>query len=82
VVYRETLRWFGALAADVTLSYELSPVVRGTALRHVAETNLHGMFRLMWPIVALIGPGERRRTTSALKASLESEVAASTERAA
>jgi uncharacterized protein YndB with AHSA1/START domain len=82
VVYREMLHWFGALVVVVRLSYEFSPVARGTALHHVAESELHGVFRLMLPMVALIGRGERRRTTRALKDSLESEVAAATAGAA
>jgi uncharacterized protein YndB with AHSA1/START domain len=73
VVYRERLRWFGRQALDVRISYEFRSTPGGTAIRHVAESELHGAFRLMRPMVKLIGPGERRRTLTGLKRSLEAE---------
>jgi uncharacterized protein YndB with AHSA1/START domain len=82
VVFKETRRWFGSTAVDVRLLYEFRPVSGGTAVHHTAESELHGMMRMMRPMVALIGRGERRRTLTALKKAAESSVAAETLRAA
>ena len=73
VVYQERLRWFGRQALDGRISYEFRATPGGTDIRHVAESELHGVFRLMRPMVKLIGPGERRRTLNGLKRSLEAE---------
>ena len=82
VVYKETLRWFGTPVVVGRIEYKFSPDPRGTAVHHVAESELHGIFRLMRPMVAVIGRGERRRTVTALKRSLESEPSGATARAA
>jgi uncharacterized protein YndB with AHSA1/START domain len=82
VVYQETLRWFGALVVVVRIEYKFSPDPQGTAVHHVAESELHGIFRLMRPMVAVIGRGERRRTVAAMKRSLESAISGTTRRAA
>jgi uncharacterized protein YndB with AHSA1/START domain len=71
VVFDERLRWFGVPVAETRLQYEFRDAPGGTAVHHVAETDLFGPFRLMKPIVAVIGRGERRRTLTALKQSLE-----------
>ena len=55
VVYKETLRWFGATVVVARIEYEFSPDPRGTAVHHVGESELHGIFRLMRPMVAVIG---------------------------
>ncbi len=73
VVFDERLRWFGAPAVEARPQYEFRASPEGTVLHHVAESELHGLFRLMKPIVAVVGRGERRRTVEALKRSLESE---------
>jgi len=73
VVFNETLRWFGRPVVEARLQYEFRAVPRGTALHHVAGSELHGLLRLMRPIVAVIGGGERQRTVRALKRSLESD---------
>jgi uncharacterized protein YndB with AHSA1/START domain len=82
VVFKETRLWFGSTSVDVRLLYEFRPLSGGTAVHHTAESELHGMMRMMRPIVALIGRGERRRTLTALKKAAESSVAAETLRAA
>jgi uncharacterized protein YndB with AHSA1/START domain len=82
VVFKETLHWFGALVVAARIEYDFSPDPRGTAVHHVGESELHGIFRLMRPMVAVIGRGERRRTVTALKRSLESETSAATAEAA
>jgi uncharacterized protein YndB with AHSA1/START domain len=82
VVFKETRRWFGSTAIDVRLLYEFLPASRGTAVHHTAESELHGMMRMMRPMVALIGRGERRRTVAALKKAAESSIPAETQRAA
>jgi uncharacterized protein YndB with AHSA1/START domain len=82
VVYKETLRWFGTPVVVGRIEYEFSPDPRGTAVHHVAESELHGIFRLMRPMVAVIGRGERQRTVTALKRSLESDTSGATARAA
>jgi hypothetical protein len=82
VVYQETLRWLGALVVVGRIEYKFSPDPQGTAVHHVAESELHGIFRLMRPVVAVIGRGERRRTVAAMKRSLESAISGTTRRAA
>jgi uncharacterized protein YndB with AHSA1/START domain len=82
VVYTETLRWFGALAVVVRIEYAFSPGPGGTAVHHVAESELHGIFRLMRPMVAVIGRGERQRTVTALKRSVESDTSGAATHAA
>ena len=82
VVYKETLRWFGTPVVVGRIEYEFSPDPRGTAVHHVAESELHGIFRLMRPMVAVIGRGERQRTVTALRRSLESDTSGATARAA
>jgi uncharacterized protein YndB with AHSA1/START domain len=77
VVFDERLRWFGARAIEARIEYEFRAVPQGTALHHVAESELHGLFRLMRPMVARVGRSERERTVNALKRSLESERAGS-----
>lgn len=52
-------------------SYELVPTQTGTEVRHIAEGQLFGIFRLMEPVVVQVARGERKRTVEALKASLE-----------
>ena len=82
VVYKETLRWFGTPVVVGRIEYEFSPDPRGTAVHHVAESELHGIFRLMRPMVAVIGRGERQRTVTGLKRSLESDTSGASARAA
>ncbi len=73
VVYKETLRWFGAPVVVARIEYAFSRDPRGTAVHHVGESELHGIFRLMRPMVAVIGRGERHRTVAAMKRSLEAD---------
>ena len=73
VVYRERLRWFGRPVLEARIVYEFRATPAGTAVHHVAESELYGIFRLMRPMVKMIGPGERRRTLDGLKRSLEAE---------
>jgi uncharacterized protein YndB with AHSA1/START domain len=82
VVYRERLRWFGRQVMEARISYEFRDAPAGTAIHHVAESELYGIFRLMRPMVKLIGPGERRRTLVGLKRSLEEGTGAVREAAA
>jgi uncharacterized protein YndB with AHSA1/START domain len=82
MVFDERLRWFGIPVVDAHLQYEFTAVSQGTAVHHVAESQFHGLFRLMRPFVAVIGRGERRRTVSALKRSLESDGSGISARAA
>ena len=46
VVYQERLRWFGRQVLDARISYEFRATPGGTAIHHVAESELHGVFRL------------------------------------
>jgi uncharacterized protein YndB with AHSA1/START domain len=71
VVFQERLRWFGAPVLEARLRYDLEPTPEGTAVHHVAESTLFGAFRVMKPMVGVIGRGERRRTVESLKKSLE-----------
>jgi uncharacterized protein YndB with AHSA1/START domain len=73
VVFKERLRWFGAPVVEARVRYELEPTPEGTAVHHVAESTLFGAFRVMKPMVGIIGRGERRRTVGSLKKSLEAE---------
>ncbi len=82
VVFEETLRWFRSPVVEARLRYEFVPVPEGTAVHHVAESELHGIFRVMRPMVIIIGRGERRRTVRALKKSLESSGSLATAAAA
>ena len=40
-------------------------------VHEVAEATLFGVFRVMKPMVGIMGRGERRRTVASLKKSLE-----------
>lgn len=71
ILYREDLHLFGRSVMEARLSYDLGPVPGGTAVHNVADSTLFGVFRLMRPMVKLMGPGERRRTMDSLKRSLE-----------
>jgi uncharacterized protein YndB with AHSA1/START domain len=71
VVFKEQLRWFGAPVVEARAHYDLESTPEGTIVHHVAESTLFGAFRLMKPMVSLIGRGERHRTVESLKRSLE-----------
>lgn len=71
--YARAFCWFGASAVEARIQHEFRSSPEGTVLHHVAESELHGLYRLMKPIVAVVGRGERRRNVEALKRSLESE---------
>ena len=71
VVFKERLRWFGAPVVEARARYDLESTPEGTIVHHVAESTLFGAFRVMKPMVGLIGRGERHRTLEALKKSLE-----------
>jgi uncharacterized protein YndB with AHSA1/START domain len=71
VAFRESLRWLGVKVMEARPAYELVPTQTGTEVRHTAEGQLFGIFRLMEPVIARVARGERKRTVEALKASLE-----------
>jgi uncharacterized protein YndB with AHSA1/START domain len=71
VAFRESLRWLGVNVMEARPAYELVPTQMGTEVRHTAEGQLFGIFRLMEPVVARAARGERKRTLQALKGSLE-----------
>ena len=73
VVYRERLRWLGRPVLEARIRYEFRATPGGTAVHHVAESELRGFFRIMRPMVKMIGPGERKRTLGGLKRALEAE---------
>lgn len=43
-----------------------------TRVHHIAEAHLHGLFKLIQPLIRIMARRERRRTVKALKESLES----------
>ena len=71
VAFRESLRWLGVNVMEARPAYELVRTQTGTEVRHTAEGQLFGIFRLMEPVVAPVARGERKRTVEALKGSLE-----------
>ena len=71
VAFRESLRWLGVDVMEARPEYELVPTQTGTEVRHTAEGQLFGVFKLMEPVVARVARGERKRTLEALKGSLE-----------
>jgi uncharacterized protein YndB with AHSA1/START domain len=71
VAFRESLRWLGVKVMEARPAYELVATKMGTEVRHTAEGQLFGVFRLMEPVVARVARGERKRTVEALKGSLE-----------
>jgi uncharacterized protein YndB with AHSA1/START domain len=72
VSFRMILRWFGVNVMESRPTYLLEPVDGGTRVRHLAEGELYGLFRLLEPYVAIRARMERERTVATLKRSLES----------
>jgi uncharacterized protein YndB with AHSA1/START domain len=71
VVFREKLAWLKIPVMQNTTLYDLKSSANGTELRHTAEGQLFGAFKIAQPFVAGIIRGERERTLNALKQSLE-----------
>ncbi len=74
VAFREMLRCAGIRVMEGRPEYLLEGVDGGIRVRHVAEGQLYGIFRIVRRMVSAIARGERRRTVNALKKSLESFV--------
>jgi uncharacterized protein YndB with AHSA1/START domain len=72
IAFRQTLRWFGKDVMEARPTYLLESEHGTTTVRHVAEGELFGMFRVMKPVTALLAKRERRLILEALKSSLES----------
>ena len=74
VVFHYTWNILALRAMDGWPGYELKPEGRGrTRVRHVARGKLHGVFKLLGPLVQRIAESERRRTVRGLKKSFESD---------
>lgn len=71
LAFRQTLRWFGTNVMEARPSYLLESEHGATTVRHVAEGELFGMFRVIKPVTALLAKRERRLILEALKRSLE-----------
>jgi uncharacterized protein YndB with AHSA1/START domain len=69
VEFRETLRWPGGARADARMEYVLEANHGGTAVHHVAQTELTGWMRLMKPVARLMVRSERKRTLRSLSRS-------------
>lgn len=74
VVFCYTARMFGRTVMEGCPGYTLERDGRGgTRLHHVAEGHLHGVFKLLRPLMQLLADRERRLTVDALKESLETD---------
>jgi len=72
VAFRMRLRWLGVDVMESRPGYVLEDVPGGTRVRHHAEGELFGLFRIMEPYVEMRARQERIRTVDVLKATLES----------
>jgi uncharacterized protein YndB with AHSA1/START domain len=71
VAFREQLHWLGMLVMESRPVYELVSTADGAKVHFVSEGQLYGIFKMMYPMAAAMGRGERRRTLDALKKSFE-----------
>ena len=71
VSFREQLRLLGVPIMEARPGYELTSTSTGTRVKHWAEGELFGPFKVMQPMAARLAHGERKRTLDALKVSLE-----------
>jgi uncharacterized protein YndB with AHSA1/START domain len=73
VVFHYTARKLGITVMEGWPGYKLErDGEAATRIRHKAEAQLYGPFKLMQPLVQRMAYNERRRTVDALKESLES----------
>ncbi len=68
VEFRETLRWPGGARADARMEYVLEANHGGTAVHHVAQTELTGGCVLR-PVAGVMVRSERKRTLRSLSRS-------------
>jgi uncharacterized protein YndB with AHSA1/START domain len=72
VKYHEVLRWLGIPVTDAWMTYDFERTSDGTIVHHEAQSEFHGLFRLIGPSLARrVAPAERRRTVEALRRSAE-----------
>lgn len=72
VAFRMRLRWLGQDVMESRPRYRLEPVEGGTRVKHEAEGELYGLFRVLEPYFARRAEEERKRTVDVLKRTLES----------
>ncbi len=72
VTFTNQLYWLGLKVLESRPGYILEATDAGTKVRHIAEAELYGLFRLLKPLIARMAMKERSRTVEQLKKSLES----------
>ncbi len=75
VAFKEDLYWFGTHVVEARPGYELESDGDSTKLHFHGEGELYGFYKVMRPMLAVMGKAERKRTIKALKRSLESQAA-------
>jgi uncharacterized protein YndB with AHSA1/START domain len=73
VAFHQRLNWLGMLGMEAQFGYVLESNDSGTKVHVESEVQLYGMFKLMKPMVAMMGRWERNRIINALKKYLESQ---------
>jgi uncharacterized protein YndB with AHSA1/START domain len=75
--FHQVLRRRHKTVFDSNPGYVLEPAGDGarTVVHHMARGELHGLFKLLTPVVALVARRERRRVVDALQRSLEATAA-------
>jgi uncharacterized protein YndB with AHSA1/START domain len=73
VAFHERLYKLGKLVMEAQFGYVLESTGSGTKVHVESEVELYGMFKLMQPMVAIMGRWERNRVINALKKYLESQ---------
>ncbi len=72
VVFREDLKWLGSRVMEARPGYELEAEGDRTKIHFHGEGELYGAYKIMQPMMVVMGKHERKRTLKALKRSLES----------
>lgn len=72
VAFRQTVKLLGVPCLESRPRYSLEEEEGRTRVRHVAEGECRGVFRIFEGVFAKIAEAERRRTLVGLKRSLES----------
>lgn len=70
IAFRQVLRRNGTPIFESRPGYELKAVGNRTAIRHVAEAELHGLYKLLEPLIYPIARAERKRVLDSLEDSL------------
>lgn len=70
VAFRQVLRRHDRPVLESRPTYELERVGNGTAIRHIAEAELHGAYKIFEPVIYFVARSERNRVLDSLEGSL------------